>query len=140
SISFEQVYGYTDGDSASLGELCAILSVLAKIPLFQNFAITGSIDQYGKVQAVGGLNEKIEGYFDICSAKGLTGKQGVIIPAVNVKNIMLRDDVLEAIRLKQFFIYPVRTIDQAIFLLTGLRAGRRDKEGNFPAATLYYAI
>ncbi len=119
SISFEQIYCWTDGDSASVGELCALLSALAEVPIKQCFAITGSIDQYGDVQAVGGLNEKIEGFFDICQAKGLTGKQGVLIPAVNVKNLMLREEVVFAAKQNQFSIYLIETVDEAMEILTG---------------------
>lgn len=140
SISFEQVYCWTDGDSASVGELCALLSALAKIPIHQYLAVTGSIDQYGKVQAVGGLNEKIEGFFDICTAQGLNGKQGVIIPAINKKNLMLREDIVEATKSKKFLVYPIKTIDQAILLLTGYPSGKRNKEGHFPPGTVYNQI
>jgi predicted ATP-dependent protease len=119
SISFEQIYCWTDGDSASVGELCALLSALSEVPIKQSLAITGSIDQYGEIQAVGGVNEKIEGFFDICRAQGLTGKQGVIIPATNVKNLMLREDVVEAVKQKQFSIYLIKTLDEAVELLTG---------------------
>lgn len=119
SISFEQIYGWTDGDSASVGELCALLSALSEIPIKQCFAITGSIDQYGELQAVGGINEKIEGFFDICHAKGLTGKQGVLMPEINVNNLMLREDIVTSAKAKQFSIYPIKTIDEAMELLTG---------------------
>ncbi len=137
SISFEQIYCWTDGDSASVGELCALISALAKVPILQSFAITGSIDQHGEVQAIGGVNEKIEGFFDICREKGLTGNQGVLIPAINVKNLMLRDDVVLASKKKQFFIYPINTLDEAIELLTGKTAGKRDKKGHYPAGSVY---
>ncbi len=122
SISFEQIYGSMDGDSASVGELCALLSAIGKIPIKQSLAVTGSIDQNGQVQVVGGVNEKIEGFFDICKEKGLTRNQGVLIPAMNVKNLMLREDVVLACKQKKFFIYPINTIDEAITLLTGLPA------------------
>lgn len=140
SLAFEQIYCWTDGDSASVGELCALLSALAEIPLLQSLAVSGSIDQYGEVQAIGGVNEKIEGFFDVCKARGLSGKQGVIIPAVNIKNLMLREDVVDAARLKKFFIYPIETIDDAISLLTGLPAGKREKRGNFPKDSVYFKI
>lgn len=140
SISFEQIYCWTDGDSASLGELCALLSAMANIPLYQHLAVTGSIDQFGKVQAVGGINHKIEGFFDACFAKGLNGKQGVIIPAINEKNIILRHDILEAIKNNQFFIYPIKSIDEAILLLTGYQAGKRRKDGNFPEDSFNYYV
>jgi predicted ATP-dependent protease len=140
SISFEQVYCWTDGDSASVGELCALLSALAKVPLYQHLAITGSIDQYGKVQAVGGVNEKIEGFYDVCDNRKLTGKQGVIIPAVNIKNLMLKEEIVEAVKAKKFHIYAIKSIDQAISLLTGLNYGKRNKDGLFPQDSVYFHI
>ncbi len=140
SLSFEQIYCWTDGDSASVGELCALLSALADIPIQQQWAVTGSIDQYGEVQAIGGVNEKIEGFFDVCKARGLNGKQGVLIPAINKKNLMLRKDVVEAAKNKQFFIVPINTVDEAVLLLTGMNAGERDKNGEFPAQSLYAKI
>jgi len=140
SIAFEQIYVWTDGDSASVGELCALLSALANVPIYQNLAITGSIDQYGVVQAIGGVNEKIEGFFDVCKAKGLSGHQGVIIPAVNIKNLMLREDIVEAAKNKQFFIYPINTLEEAITHLTGIEAGKRNKKGLFPKHSLFELI
>lgn len=140
SLAFEQIYCWTDGDSASVGELCALLSALADIPLNQNLAVTGSIDQYGVVQAVGGINEKIEGFFDICNEKGLTDTQGVIIPGINAKNLMLRDDVVEAAKLNKFFIYPIATIDEAIFLLSGVMPGKRESTGNYQEQSFYYKV
>ncbi len=140
SLAFEQIYCWTDGDSASVGELCALLSALADTPLKQSFAITGSIDQFGKVQAVGGINEKIEGFFDVCVAKGLTGKQAVLIPTINIKNLMLREDIVEAARLKEFCIYPIETVDEAMTLLTGLEVGEKDTQGNFPEGSVYYKV
>lgn len=140
SISFEQIYCWTDGDSASVGELCALLSALAEVPIHQSFAVTGSIDQYGRVQAVGGVNEKIEGFFDICRAKKLTGTQGVLIPAVNVKNLMLREDVIEAVKQKKFSIYPISTLDEALSILTGLPTGKQDSQGHYEKKSLYAKI
>src|SRR3990167_7652706 len=140
SLSFEQVYGYTDGDSASVGECCALLSAIANIPIRQSFAVTGSIDQYGEAQAVGGVNEKIEGFFDVCTMQGLTGHQGVLIPAVNRKNLMLKDSVVEAAKQKKFTIYLIDTIDDAMTLLTGLPVGKRQKNGEFTKDSLYYII
>ncbi len=140
SIAFEQLYCWTDGDSASVGELCALLSALANMPLLQSLAITGSIDQYGNVQAIGGVNEKIEGFFDVCKEKGFTGKQGVIIPAVNKNNLMLREDIVAAVKAKKFFIYPINTIDEAIYLLTNEIVGASGKDGHYPKNTLYYKI
>ena len=119
SIALEQSYGYVDGDSASLGEVCALISALSRIPLKQGFAITGSINQFGEVQAVGGVNEKIEGFFRLCQARGLTGEQGAIIPRSNVPNLMLDETVLEAVRAGQFNIYAVSHVDQALGLLAG---------------------
>lgn len=118
SLVFEQSYGGVEGDSASLGELCALLSALAGMPLKQSLGITGSINQRGEVQAIGGVNEKIEGFFDICNARGLTGDQGVIIPESNVQHLMLNDDVVEACRKGHFAVYPVRCVDEAVTLLT----------------------
>jgi lon-related putative ATP-dependent protease len=123
SISFEQIYGMMDGDSASVAEVCALLSVLADTPIKQNLAVTGSIDQYGHVQAIGGINEKIEGFYDICKLKGLTGEQGVIMPRSNLKNLMLREDIVAAAKANRFFIFAVDTVDDALSLLTGKEAG-----------------
>ena len=131
SLVFEQSYGHIEGDSASLAELCVILSSLAEIPLRQELAITGSVNQLGQVQPIGGVNEKIEGFFDICKEKGLTGTQGVIIPASNVKYLMLRWDVVHAAKAKQFNIYTVETVDEALQCLTDIEPGIRDKDGSF---------
>ncbi|HLS57893.1 MAG TPA: ATP-binding protein [Zeimonas sp.] len=119
SLAFEQTYGPVDGDSASLAELCAIVSSLAGIPIRQAYAVTGSIDQSGNVQAIGAVNEKIEGFFDICAARGLDGRQGVVIPATNVRHLMLRDDVVDAVRDGKFSVHAVATVDEALCLLTG---------------------
>jgi len=132
SLVFEQSYGQVEGDSASLAELCAILSSLAQIPLRQDLAITGSINQLGNVQPIGGVNEKIEGFFDICAKQGLTGTQGVIIPATNIKHLMLRWDVVHAAQSGQFNIYAVSTVDEALELLTGMEAGVVDEQGSYP--------
>jgi lon-related putative ATP-dependent protease len=129
TLVFEQSYGIVDGDSASCAELCALLSALAEVPLAQSLAVTGSVNQHGHVQAIGGVNEKIEGFFDVCSARGLTGDQGVIIPAANVRHLMLRDDVVEAVRQGKFRVHAADTIDQVLELLTGLPAGERDQRG-----------
>jgi predicted ATP-dependent protease len=133
SLVFEQSYGGVEGDSASSAELYALLSALSGAPIKQNLAVTGSVNQRGQVQAIGGVNEKIEGFFDICSQRGLTGDQGVLIPASNVKHLMLRQDVIDAVHAGQFSIYPVETINQGIELLTGQPAGQQDEDGNFPA-------
>lgn len=132
SLVFEQSYGGVDGDSASAAELCVLASALAEVPIIQSLAITGSVDQHGRIQAIGGVNEKIEGFFDICSKRKLTGEQGVLIPAANVKHLMLRHDVVEAVEAGQFQVYPVDHIDQALSLLTGLAAGSKDAGGEFP--------
>jgi predicted ATP-dependent protease len=135
-LVFEQSYGGVDGDSASSTELYALLSALAEVPIHQGFAVTGSVDQNGNVQAIGGVNEKIEGFFDLCVARGLTGRQGVLIPATNVPHLMLRHDVVEACRQGRFAIYPVSTIDQGIELLTGVPAGDRDDRGDYPPGSV----
>ncbi|QPK61990.1 AAA family ATPase [Methylomonas sp. LL1] len=135
SLVFEQSYGHVEGDSASLAELCAILSSLAQIPLRQDLAMTGSVNQLGLVQPIGGVNEKIEGFFDVCSAKGLTGTQGVIIPASNVPYLMLRWDVVHAAESGQFHIYAVSTVDQALELLSDCEVGEADQQGQYPPAT-----
>jgi lon-related putative ATP-dependent protease len=132
SLVFEQSYGQVDGDSASLAELCAILSSLAELPIRQSFAVTGSVNQHGRVQPIGGVNEKIEGFFDICRAAGLNGRQGVIIPGSNVKHLMLRHDVVKAAADGRFHVHAVDTVDQALELLIGLPAGERDGSGRFP--------
>ena len=131
SITFEQSYGRIDGDSASLAELCVLISALTNIPLKQSLAVTGSINQQGFVQAIGGVNEKIEGFFDICRHRGLNGQQGCIIPHINVKNLVLRHDVIEAIEQKEFHIYPVRQYHEALEILTGLPAGEELADGSF---------
>ena len=132
SIVFEQSYGMIEGDSASTAELCALLSALGEIPIKQSLAVTGSVNQHGQIQPIGAVNEKIEGFFDTCKLKGLTGEQGVLIPSTNVNHLMLRKDIVEAAAADQFHIYPIETIDQAIELLTGIPAGVRDAQGEFP--------
>jgi lon-related putative ATP-dependent protease len=136
SLVFEQSYGMVDGDSASLAELCVLLSNLANVPIKQSLAITGSVNQLGHAQAIGAVNEKIEGFFDICAARGLTGEQGVLIPAANVKHLMLRHDVTAAAGAGQFKIYAVENVDQAISLLTGLPAGEANAKGVYPAGSV----
>ena len=136
SLVFEQSYGFVEGDSASLAELCALLSNLADVPIRQSLAITGSVNQLGHAQAIGGVNEKIEGFFDICLARGLTGEQGVLIPAANVKHLMLRQDVVDAAEAGQFKIYAVENVDQAISILTGLPAGDANAKGVYPEGSV----
>jgi predicted ATP-dependent protease len=136
SLVFEQSYGGVDGDSASSTELYALLSALADAPIKQGFAVTGSVNQYGQVQAIGGANEKIEGFFDICEARGLTGEQGVLIPAANVPHLMLRADVVAACKAGKFAIYSVETIDQGIEILTGVPAGAQAADGGYPDGTI----
>ncbi|MDD5335480.1 MAG: AAA family ATPase [Rhodoferax sp.] len=136
SLVFEQSYGQIDGDSASLAELCALLSNLANVPIKQSLAVTGSVNQLGQVQAIGAVNEKIEGFFDICQARGLSGEQGVLIPVANIEHLMLRRDVVAATEAGQFRIHAVAHVDQAIALLTGQPAGAADASGAYPAGSI----
>ncbi len=140
SVVFEQSYGEVDGDSASCAELCALLSSLAQIPIKQGLAITGSISQLGNIQAIGGVNEKIEGFFDLCQRRGFSEEQGVIIPATNIRHLMLKQEVVDAIAAGTFSLYGVEHVDEAIELLTGLQAGKRDSEGNYPEGSLNQLI
>jgi len=145
SLVFEQSYGPIEGDSASSAELYALLSALAEVPIKQSLAVTGSVNQRGQIQAIGGVNEKIEGFFDICKGRGLTGDQGVLIPASNVKNLMLRQDVLEAAAEGRFHIYSVETVDQGIEILTGIPAGERGEgpdtaEDEYPEGSINYRV
>lgn len=136
SIAMEQSYGYVDGDSASTAELCCLLSALVQVPLRQDLAITGSLNQYGEVQAIGGVNEKIEGFFNVCRARGLTGTQGVIVPKSNANNLILNDDILDAVKEGMFHVYAISTADQALHLLTGVEPGVANNEGEYPEGTL----
>lgn len=131
SIALEQSYGYVDGDSASLAEICTLISALTHIPVFQQYALTGSINQYGEVQAIGGVNEKIEGFFKLCQMRGLTGEQGVIIPQANVRNLMLKKEVVQAVKAGQFRVYAVATVDECLEILMGRSAGARKQDGAF---------
>jgi len=140
SISFEQSYSQVDGDSASCAELIALLSSISGVALRQDIAVTGSVDQHGSVQAIGGVTRKIEGFFQACKVKGLTGKQGVVIPATNVRNIMLREELVEAVEAGQFHIWAVQSVDQALEILTGMPAGEVDEEGNYPEGTVHHAV
>jgi len=136
NIVFEQSYGGVEGDSASVAELCALLSSLAAVPIQQNIAITGSTNQLGRVQVIGGVNEKIEGFFDLCVKRGLDGSQGVIIPADNIKHLMLREDVVTAVEEQRFRIFAVHRVDDALSILTGVVAGERDGNGQFPEGSV----
>lgn len=140
SIVFEQSYGGVDGDSASSTEYYCMLSAIAELPIKQSLAVTGSINQFGEIQPIGGVNEKIEGFFEVCKYNGLTGTQGVIIPRTNVANLMLREDVLEAVDNGLFSIYAIDTVDDGIELLTGMPAGKPDKHGKFPKGTVNYKV
>ena len=140
SIAFEQSYGGVDGDSASSTEIYALLSSLTEIPIKQYIAVTGSVNQKGEVQAIGGVNEKIEGFFDCCSKMGATNSQGVMIPESNVKDLMLRKDVVEAVKKGQFHVYPVKTIDEGIEILTGKKAGARNAKGAYPKGSINYLV
>lgn len=135
-LVFEQSYGGVEGDSASCAELFALLSALSSAPIRQGIAVTGSVNQHGQVQAIGGVNEKIEGFFDVCRARGLSGEQGVLIPASNVQNLMLRPDVIHAVREGRFRIWAIRTIDEGIEILTGVPAGERNARAKFPRDTI----
>ena len=139
SIAFEQSYGGVDGDSASSTEIYALLSSLSSVPVRQSIAVTWSVNQRGEVQAIGGVNEKIEGFFEVCKAKRLTGTQGVIIPQSNVEDLMLKQEVVDAVAAKKFRIYAVKTIDEGIELLTGIKAGKKTKSG-FEKSSINYRV
>jgi lon-related putative ATP-dependent protease len=136
SLVFEQSYGQVDGDSASMAELVALLSALAELPIKQSLAMTGSVDQRGRSQAIGGANEKIEGFYDICKARGLTGDQGVVIPRSNVKHLMLRPDVVAAVEEGRFAVYAIDNVDEAVEVMTGVAAGSRGADGSYPEASV----
>jgi lon-related putative ATP-dependent protease len=136
SLVFEQTYGGVEGDSASAAELCALLSALADAPLRQSLAMTGSVNQHGQIQPIGGVNEKIEGFYDVCAARGLTGDQGVVIPGSNVAHLMLRKDIVEMVASGRFHVYAIDTVDQCMELLTGIEAGVRDQDGNYPDGSI----
>jgi predicted ATP-dependent protease len=140
SICFEQSYSGVDGDSASSTEIYALLSALSELPLRQDIAVTGSMNQRGDIQAIGGVNEKIEGFFDTCRIEGLTGTQGVMIPAANVEDLMLREDVLEAVKSGKFHIWPIGRVEQGVELLTGTRAGQRNGDGGFEKGTVFAKV
>lgn len=140
SIAFEQSYGGVDGDSASSTEIYALLSSLSGVPIRQDIAVTGSINQKGEIQPIGGVNQKIEGFYDCCIKKGLTGKQGVMIPDTNVKDLMLRKDVVDAVKKGKFCVYSVRTVDEGIKILTGKEAGKVKADGSYPRGTINYLV
>jgi lon-related putative ATP-dependent protease len=140
SITFEQSYSGIDGDSASSTELYAIISSLSGIPIKQEIAVTGSVNQKGTIQAIGGVNQKIEGFFEVCKANELTGTQGVMIPQANVKNLMLRKEVINAVKKRKFHVYQISTVEEGIEILTGMPAGKADKNGNYPDGTVYGAV
>ena len=140
SIVFEQSYGGVDGDSASSTEYYCLLSAISELPIKQNIAVTGSINQFGEIQPIGGVNEKIEGFFDVCNHNGLTGDQGVIIPRTNINNLMLREDILKAVDEGTFHVWAIDTVDDGIEILTGVPAGKADKKGNFPKGTVNYLV
>ena len=140
TLVFEQSYGGVDGDSASSTELYALLSALSEVPIRQGFAVTGSVNQWGEVQPIGGANEKIEGFFDICKARGLDGSQGVMVPRANVQHLMLRQDIVDAVKAGQFAIYAVGHIDEGIEILTGVKAGERGADGKFPEGSINRSV
>ncbi len=140
SLVFEQSYGGVDGDSASSTELYALLAAIADVPIRQDLAVTGSVNQTGEVQAIGGVNEKIEGFFDVCATRGLTGTQGVLIPTANERQLMLADRVIEAVAAGRFAVYPIDHIEQGLALLTGMAVGRRGADGTYPEGTLYARV
>ena len=140
SICFEQLYNGVDGDSASSTELYGLLSSLSGIPINQAIAVTGSVNQKGQIQPIGGVNEKIEGYFQICKMRGLTGEHGVMIPVQNVDNLQLSDEIVSAVKDGLFHVYAVSTIEEGIEVLTGVPAGKKDKNGHFPAGTVNYLV
>jgi predicted ATP-dependent protease len=140
SLTFEQLYDGVEGDSASSTELYCLLSALARVPLRQDLAVTGSVNQLGQVQAIGGVNEKVEGWYHTCKLIGLTGNQGVLIPQSNIRHLMLNDEVIEAVEAGQFHVYPVSHIDEGIELLTGLPAGDSQKDGSYPVGSINYRV
>jgi predicted ATP-dependent protease len=139
-LVFEQSYQGVEGDSASSTELYALISALSGLPIKQNIAVTGSVNQKGEVQAIGGVNEKIEGFFEVCKAKGLTGNQGVMIPESNVQNLMLKEEIVDAVKNGKFHIYSAKTIDEGIETLTETKAGERLEDGTFEEKTVNYRV
>jgi predicted ATP-dependent protease len=140
SLCFEQSYEGVDGDSASSTELYVLLSSISGIPIKQSIAVTGSVNQKGEIQPIGGVNQKIEGFFHVCLTKGLTGEHGVMIPASNIENLMLHEEVVEAVRQGKFHIYAINNIDQGIEILTGVPPGERQADGSYPEGTINYLV
>jgi predicted ATP-dependent protease len=140
TVTFEQSYDEVEGDSASSTELYALLSALAGLPIDQGIAVTGSVDQNGEIQAVGGVTHKVEGFYATCRATGLTGRQGVVIPAANLPNLMLDDEVVDAVRAGRFHVWAVRTVDEGIELLTGVTAGERQPDGTYPEGSVHEMV
>ena len=140
SITFEQLYDMIEGDSASCAELYVILSSLAGLPLKQNLAVTGSMDQNGDVQPIGGVNEKIEGFFDLCKIRGLDGTHGVVIPSKNIKHLMVKQEVVDAVVDGKFFIYPIDRVEEGLEIFTGLPAGEMREDGTYPEGTINYLV
>jgi lon-related putative ATP-dependent protease len=140
TLAFEQNYGMVDGDSASSTELYVLLSAISGVPIYQGIAVTGSVSQKGEIQPIGGVNQKIKGFFDICKHKGLNGKQGVMIPSKNVRNLMLDQEVVDAVNDGMFHVWPVSTIEQGIEILTGMEAGVRQKDGPYPEGTIFRKV
>jgi lon-related putative ATP-dependent protease len=140
SLAFEQSYGDIEGDSASAAELIALISGIAEVPVKQSLAITGSINQKGEIQPIGGVNEKIEGFFSVCKNRGLTGDQGVLVPRINVKNLMLKKEVVTAVKEGKFHVYAVANVNEAIELLTGMPAGERKADGTYPEGTVNFLV
>jgi predicted ATP-dependent protease len=140
SLCFEQSYGLVEGDSASSTELYVLLSAIADVPIYQGIAVTGSVSQKGEVQPIGGANHKIKGWYDICKYKGLNGKQGVMIPAKNVRNLMLDQEIVDAVKEGKFNVWPVSTIEEGIAILTGMEAGQLQEDGAYPEGTLFRKV
>jgi predicted ATP-dependent protease len=140
SLAFEQSYSMVDGDSASSTELYAILSALSDLPIRQGLAVTGSVNQKGEIQPIGGVNEKVEGFYRVCKAKGLTGDQGVLVPTANVENLMLDHEVVKAVEEGRFHVYPVSTAEEGIELLTGVPAGEPLDDGSYPEETVFARV
>jgi predicted ATP-dependent protease len=140
SLTFEQSYAMIDGDSASSTELYALISSLANVPIKQGIAVTGSVNQNGEIQAIGGVNEKIEGFYNVCKDKGLTGEQGVIIPRSNIENLMLKEEVTRSIQARKFHVWAIETVEDGLKILTDMEVGERQKNGKFPRNSLYYMV